>query len=270
LVNLTRFSVNTVQYAADLALAMEVDIHLLCVRETSQGFEESEDEDWASLICLRNNIVRRTRGKLLCPIKLQQGSIESRLRAYCHRVKPFAVVIGREDERSNGDYFFNHIATAVLHNPCPSIIVPATAIFRPIRKIVLACEPAVAGKLVATSMPLLREVKASFHCSFDIVCVGNEALSPDHGSLCGPKRLKDALHELDPELHFINSENIEECIRQYVLIHNFDWIMVFPNDHNALEFHAGRDKKVIASSPVPIFALSSEPGDSYSSGNSYL
>jgi hypothetical protein len=263
LVNLTKFSVNTIQYAADLALAMQVDIHLLCVRETSQGFEGSEDEDWASLTSLRNNIVRRTRGKLLCPIKLQQGSMESRLKAYCQRVRPFAVVMGREDEHSNDDCFFNHIATAVLHNPYPSIIIPVTAKFRPIRKVVLACEPAKAGKWVAASMPLLREIKASFHCSFDIVCVGNEACVPDQSFVYESGKLKDAFRELDPDLHFVNSENSEESIRQYVVIHNFDWIMLFPADHSTPEFHSGKDKRIIASSPVPIFALSSGPGDTY-------
>jgi hypothetical protein len=237
LVNLTKYTPNTVDYAANLAFALHADLHLLHVKEDGEQSENSEAEDRLQLTSLKEDIIRRTEGMVACTICLQYGSVEPKLEEYCNLVMPLAVLTGTVDKRFYNHPVFDHLAIAIVQSPYPLIVIPATVKFRPIRKIMIAFEPAKAVDWSTISLSLLQELQTSFGCSFEIMIVTNRENPPNENFIRELKKIKNSLRELRPYLHFAYSASISEGISNYATIQNADWVVLFPSERTPLEFH---------------------------------
>src|ERR1700712_4615980 len=103
-VNFTDSSRNAASYAADMALAMEAELHLIHFVEipASTGefpmnpyiLEELQKSGTAGLNQLWDELVIRTKGRVTIYTNIEVGSVEQRLEEFCKARPPFVVVMG--------------------------------------------------------------------------------------------------------------------------------------------------------------------------------
>jgi nucleotide-binding universal stress UspA family protein len=248
-INFTDNAAGAARYAADLALAVEADIHLLHVIDLGFDFEETEQKGRDLLNSMRDELVERSHGQVAITTSLRLGDVETQIEECCLRMNPFAVVMGADDANFHGGFAEYHVAKAVARIRKPLLVIPAGESFHAVRKVVLACEADDVASEIPVPLDFLKQLRSYFACSFDIISVSGknqQALSDI---------FKLVLHDNFPELHFVRSSNIEEGIRNYLKNNRADWLMVFPKKHRLLEFHSSRARRIVSHSPIPVLSV---------------
>lgn len=248
-VDFTASAVNAAHYAADLALAMQTDIHLLHVfevpvipAEAPVGcvFDEMEKNARDLLDSLSADLQNRTRRQVTITAVLEIGSPVSKIGEFCKREKPLLTVMGTPGIRTL---------------PCPVLVVPPGAMFRAIRKIAIACDLTELQQSMPVSLTFLKDLKDIFACHFEVISVATEKASRKENADFELYQWKEWAKDVIPELHFIKAASIDDGIRDYLLDHDIDWLMVFPKHHGLWEFHQSQSKKILLNCPVPVISI---------------
>jgi nucleotide-binding universal stress UspA family protein len=223
---------NAARYAADLALAIQGELHLIHVLQMPFTYAEMPMPDTVfddlresainKLDNLAVELIRRTAGKVKVDTLLETGGVEYRIEKFCRKQEPFMVVMGAEGPLLGRMMGGTHTVTALHSLPYPLLVIPETAGFHQIKKIVLACDLEDIGSGIGVAPSFLRELRDLF----------------DY-----------------PELHFVHSAKISEGIVQYLEHHPADWLMVFPKKHSVPVLHSSQAKKIVLHSPVPVMSI---------------
>lgn len=66
-----------------------------------------------------------------------------------------------------------------------------------------------------------------------------------------------ALAVINPTMHTVKSENIDEAIQEFIIQQQMDWLLVVPHPHGFFSslFHHSHTKAVVSQSPVPVMAI---------------
>jgi len=264
-VNNTDNSANAARYAADMALAIDGELHLLHVvripvmpAEAPVGyvFDQLEKEGRALLDRLSVELTARTRGQVTIRTLQVIGGVEYQIAEVSRQLRPFAVVMGAPRGFGLGAFGGSPAVDAARHLPYPVLVIPADAVFRRIRRIVLAAEAGDIDSGLPVTVAFLRELRDLFGAHFDVVNVpGRDDESKKMFELY---RWKEAWGELYPELHFVPAESIAEGVDKYIGEHEADWLMLFPKSHGWLEFHRSRSARMVAHSRVPVMSVCEE------------
>jgi nucleotide-binding universal stress UspA family protein len=248
-VDFTASAGNAAHYAADLALAMQADIHLLHVfevpvipAEAPVGcvFDEMEKNARDLLDSLSADLRYRTKKQVTVTTVLETGSPVLRTREFCKRIKPILVVMG---------------TPGIRDLPCPVLVVPPEATFGAIRKIAIACDLTEIQRGMPVSLTFLKDLKDTFACHFEVINVTTEKSSRAENADFELYEWKESMQGIVPELHFIKASTIDEGILSYLVDHDVDWLMVFPKHHGLLEFHHSQSKKILSHCRVPVISV---------------
>ena len=264
-VNFSDNSSNAARYAADMALAIDADIHLIYVLQFPMTaaevpmpdyvFEEMQRSGQILLESLSEELVKRTREQVKVTTNMETGGVEYKLEEFCKRLKPFVVVMGASGHTLDTVLAGSSTVKAMRHLPYPLLIIPEKAVFHAIKKIVLACELDDIGSALPVSLPFLKELRNLFGSHFEVVNVATKAEQSEGQAVFQFDSWKDRLQEIFPEVHFIRTDNIEEGINQYLGENHADWLMVFPKKHSFFEFHSSKSKKIAKDCPVPVMSV---------------
>jgi nucleotide-binding universal stress UspA family protein len=263
-VNFTDCSTNAAYYAADMALAMEADLHLLHVlqmpvapAEVPVGyfFNEMQKDADEFLEKLSDDLRKRTRGQIAVNVQVEVGSVEFKLEAFCERIKPFVVIMGAPGEPIDRIFSGSDAVHAVRHLPYPLLVVPPDAVFHAIRKIAIAAELSDILEAMPVSLDFLKALKEIFSAHFDVINVATEISAEQDQAVFDLYQWRRSLQEVYPELHFVKADTVEEGVKQYLAGHEADWLMIFPRRHGLLEFHKSHSKKIVMHCPVPVMSL---------------
>jgi len=264
-VNFSDNSSNAARYAADMALAVEADIHLVYVLQIPASvaavpmpdyvFEEMQRNGEILLGSLSEELVKRTRGQIKVTTDMEIGGVEHKLEEFCSRLKPSVVVMGASGYTLDTIMSGSDVLRAMRHLPYPLLIIPAKTVFHAIKKVVLACELDDIGCGLPVSLPFLKELRDVFGTHFEVVNVATRAEESEGQAVFQFDSWKDRLQEIFPEVHFVRTDTITEGINQYLGDNHADWLMVFPKKHNFFEFHGSKSKKIVNDCPVPVMSV---------------
>ncbi|HTI94832.1 MAG TPA: universal stress protein [Puia sp.] len=264
-VNFSANSNNAALYAADLALAVDADIHLIYVLQlppttseipmTDYVFDEMQRNGELSLASLSEEIVKRTRLQVKVTSLMEIGSVEPVLEEYCNRLKPFLVVMGATGNTLETTIAGSTTVKAMRRLPYPLLIVPEQAAFHAIKKVVLACELEDIGAGLPVSRSFLSELYQLFGSRFDVITVTGEVQESEAEAVSAFDSWKESIKDILPDVHILRMESIEEGINNYLNRIHADWLMIFPKKHRFFEFHSSRSKKIIKDCPVPVMTL---------------
>lgn len=263
-VNFTVNSNNAAHYAADLALAIGADIHLihsfqvpLSVSEVPMPetvFEEMQETGLQQLSTLSADLRKRTNGKIGVTTEMKIGTVEGSIQQFCIEQEPLVVVMGATGKGLENMLTGSNTINAVRHLPYPVLVVPENARYQPIRKIAVACdyEDLVAGLPVAT--PVIQELSELPGVSLEVVHVitGDESASE---FTLGFNHWKNGLKGISPELIIIREANVEKALTGYLQDCPADLLLVFPKKHGLLEFHRSQTKKLVLHCAVPVVSV---------------
>ncbi|HEX5152196.1 MAG TPA: universal stress protein [Parafilimonas sp.] len=253
----SRVSLNAVDYAADMAVALQAS--LLIVHSTELPFsakgiftETSNDEMgiYKKLNALKEEILARINNKIIIHTKQVTGVIEDELIRMCDQKNPLAVVMATHGEGLQ-EFFFIGSTTVYLSKNLnyPLIIVPGFINFTPVNKILLASDLENMNEL---PFDKIIDMITAFKASIDIVHVYNnenkfEVMS---GRI---SELSYYLKNLNPQFHFVKHNNIQHAIIDFAKRNNSDLILTFPKKHAF--FHKSKSKQFILHSPVTVMSI---------------
>jgi|GEM_PF-381958 len=258
-------SINAAHYAADLALAIDADIHLLHIVQivitpsiVPAGYliEDMEKAGTTLLDRLSDDLKQRTHDQVTITAVRETGNVEFKIDEACRRLHPFAVVMGAPEGSFIRGLSGSPAVNAARRLPYPVLVIPARSTFRRIRTVVLACQVKdVAGEIPLTTA-FLQQLKDLFDARFDILHVETGTEGKEGLQSFGLYRWKRALEQVNPGLHFVHSATVLEGVDKYLAENNADWLMLFPEKHGLFELHRSRSNPLIRHCQIPILSLS--------------
>lgn len=180
----TDSSANAARYAADMALAIDGELHLLHVvripvmpAEAPVGylFDQREKDGLALLKDLSKELTERTRGQVTIHTWQVTGGVEYQIAECSRKLRPFAVVMGAPRNSVWGAIGGSPAVDAARHLPYPVLVIPAGVAFRRIRRVVLAAEAEDIGSGLPVTVAFLRELRDLFGVHFDVVNVAGKS-----------------------------------------------------------------------------------------------
>lgn len=263
-VNFSECAACAARYAADLAMAIDGELHLINVVEyaySSPDLVMAEDVYGVMLDSannyikeMRSDLQKYTGNKVSIHTSVDVGSVVAQVERLCQTVQPYAIILG-----TSGPTFEKFIAGsqvgALLHLPYPVLVVPERETFHSFSHIVLACDPGDLGSGVPHSLPLIEELRKRFDAQIDVVTVGDSKNTTNEESYLQVKTWQDRLRQLEPHLHTVQGKNIEEGLFHFLADNPADLVIVFPKKHNFLEFHTRQSKKIAKHSAIPVMSL---------------
>ena len=264
-VNFTANSANAARYAADIALPIGADIHLIYVFRIpasvsevplpESAFDKMRDDGRELLSELSEILTKRTRGKIKITTELQVGGIETKIEACCHRHKPFLVIMG-----ASGDTFENALngsttIKTIRHLPYPVLVIPGNASFHPIEKIVVACDREDIDSGMPDNMPFLKELSEKLKAKLTVLHVLTLSDESAAEAIEEYNVWKKDVAAFSPEMHFVRRPKVTQGITDYLTTHQTDWLMVFPKSHSLLEFHKSHAKQIVHNCAVPVMSV---------------
>jgi nucleotide-binding universal stress UspA family protein len=264
-VNFSPNSANAARYAADLALLIGAEIHLIYVFDIpisaseipmpAMAYENLRNGGLELLQGLTQELTTRTFGKVKIQSDIETNGIERRIKEYCDSTRPFLVVAGSSGNSLENMLAGNHTTGLIRHLNYPLLVIPGNASFKTVRKILVAFDREdIFGAMPAT-LPFLKELSELMGSQLEIIHV----LTTDEESAAEAaleyNGWKDQVGFLSPEIHFIRKPHVGEGITAYLNNHQADWLMVFPKDHSWLEFHRSGAKEIVQHSSVPVISV---------------
>jgi nucleotide-binding universal stress UspA family protein len=143
----------------------------------------------------------------------------------------------------------------VKHTTFPVIIVPGEVAFKPINKILFACD----FKKIGTHTPIapLRKLLDIFHAELHVLNIDREGKGLNAEIPLESLLLDNLLEGYHPVYHFIDHDNIVEGIMEYADKIQADLILTVPRKHGLFEglFRRSRTAKLAFHTHIPMLAI---------------
>jgi nucleotide-binding universal stress UspA family protein len=264
-VNFAPNAANAARYAADIALSIGADIHLIYVFQIPTSvsevplpdsvFESLRDNGYELLNTLQTELTKRTSGQVRVTTELEIGGIEARIESYCKVEKPFLVVLGASGHTLESVVNGSTTVRAIRHLPYPVLVIPTNARFQAISKIVVAADREDIDGGMPDKISYLKELSGLLKARLIVVHVQTDGEESAAEAIEEYNVWKKEAEAFNPEIHFVRRPRVEDGINDYLAGHEADWLMVFPKSHSVLEFHKSRAKQIVATCAVPVMSL---------------
>jgi nucleotide-binding universal stress UspA family protein len=258
-------SANAARYAADMAVVIGADIHLIYVFQIPVSvsvvpmpesvFKELRDSGVEMLAGLQTELAIRTSGKVAITTAMETGVVEKKIETYCKDKKPLLVVMGATGELLQNDLSGSTVVRETRRLPYPILVVPQAAKFHAVAKIVVACDKEDIDSGMPGTLPFLKELSELLGARLEVLHVLTDGEESAAEAIEEYNVWKKEVTAFNPEIHFIRRPKVEEGISDYLEGHGADWVMVFPKSHPVLEFHRSRSKQVIRHCVAPVMSV---------------
>jgi len=265
-------SVNALNYAVDMAQAINAGIVLLHVYNvpvsfteapvapvTSVSLEEVKRSSVERLEELKKNLIILTAGKIQIYTESRLGEPIEELESICKSLDPMAVIMG-----SHGATGFERMImgsatlSAVKHIKCPVIVIPPGTTYHGIRRIGLACD----FKNVVQSTPVeyIKNIVKEFGADLYVLNVQDKKEAEDEGEeppTMDSVYLDSMLEDVRPNYVQLTGKNVVESITSFAENNNLDLVMVIPKKHRFIDslFHKSQSKELITHAHIPIVSI---------------
>lgn len=174
----------------------------------------------------------------------------------CKEILPIAIVMGITGAGSSFDKVVGSNALNAMQNlNYPLIIVPKDTVFKPIEKIAFACDL----KQVVASTPLvsIRAFAKLFNAEVQVLNVDYQNRNYTPATPEELTHLDNMLEDTRHSFHFIENENIQLALNEFVDQNNIDLLLMLPKKHNLWQnlFKKSQTKQMAYHSRVPVLAL---------------
>ncbi|RYF88094.1 MAG: universal stress protein, partial [Chitinophagaceae bacterium] len=233
--NLSKVSTNAVEYAADMACALNAKLFIIYVNPLpiiyndvpipGDAFASMVEGAEKELEKLEEDINSRTQHRCEVHTQLVEGTVEFHLEEYCKTLNPFAVVMGTETSSILERTLFGaKTLTALKHLHWPLIIVPEDAQYTPVRKIGFACD----FRDVRETVPVkeIEELVHAFNAELHIIHASSDSGDSYRAeTVAQSEEIRNLLAGLHPKYHFIKTLNIEEPVMAFAEQHHLDLLI---------------------------------------------
>ena len=135
----------------------------------------------------------------------------------------------------------------------PVIVVPTESSFKPVKKVVFACDLRKVAKTTRRE-PLLRFLdifKPELHV-VNIQKEGREHIRPEEN-----QELDNMLHDYNPQYHFIDRPNVPEAVTDFAQGLQADLLLIIPKKHGLFDsiFKRSNTSRIAFQTHVPLLSI---------------
>ncbi|CAL1521346.1 universal stress protein [Chitinophaga sp. MM2321] len=143
----------------------------------------------------------------------------------------------------------------VKHTSCPVFVVPGAAKYKPIQKIVFACDL----RKVADTTPVapLKRLLSVFKAELHVINIDHESRHFTTDTPFETLMLDTLLEDYQPEYHFIDNPNIVQGIVEFAESIHADLILTIPKKHGLFEsiFKRSHTSKLAYQTHIPLLTI---------------
>jgi len=176
---------------------------------------------------------------------------------FAEECKADLIVMGMQGAGFLSEQFIGSVTTSVLRTcSCPVLAIDRKVSFKPLEKIVLACD----YKHISKSLLWpLKDLARVFDAQVSILHVVDEALREEMDLEVALKdlQLDDSFRQLDYSCHFVSATDVVDGINDYVDRMGMDLIMMIPRKKSLLAtlFAEPDTKRMAFHTHVPLLTL---------------
>jgi nucleotide-binding universal stress UspA family protein len=264
-------SVNALNYAVDMAQAINAGIVLLHVYNVPVSFtdtpvspvtvvsiEEVKRIAEERLEELKRNLVQVTSGKIEVFTEARLGDTIDEIEQLCTSVEPLAIIMGSHGTTGLERMIMGSTTlTAIRQLKCPVIVVPPGTTYHGIKRIGLACD--FENVVQSTPVEYIKNIVREFGAELYVLNVKdkNSTESDVTDATMETAYLDAVLEEIRPTYVQLTGDDVVECINGFAENNNLDLVMVIPKKHRFIDtlFHKSRSRELITHAHIPIVSI---------------
>lgn len=137
----------------------------------------------------------------------------------------------------------------------PVLAIPATTVYRPVKKLCFACD----FRNVSDLEPFeyIPGLSGLLDAELHVLSVDHNWKQADHESSERSKKIHSILSGAKPQYHFIDDPDTDKAIKNFTETNHMDWLLIIPHKHSFFErlFHKSHTVEMIHQSSIPLIAL---------------
>lgn len=259
---------NAVQYACGLARELNMPLSIVHSYTVPVAFHENPmpvipmEESKQAAEEQMADLVKKLKAEYN-DVEIKQhvyyGDVTDCLQELVEQNKPWAVVVGNSVGEENGFWLGGNLMSLLKNVHCPVIAVPEHYNYRKPHNICLACD----YKNIKATLPAdtITKLVSLSNASFHVLNVDHDNSGFDANTPFESTELHELLRTIKPQYHYVESEDIDDGIQDFVEKEKMDWLLVIPHKHSFFEslFHKSQTKQIVKNAKVPIVALHDKP-----------
>lgn len=261
----SKSSINAVNYAADMAVAIKAQLVLLHVVQIGMISESSVDqfqleEDALEYMqpkmqLLKNKLEKRTKKQVQIFTNVTEGNINPTIQEVSDNKKPFAIILGPNDETGIERFFLGSVALhTAKHSAYPVLIIPERAKFTSVSSIAFASDLYLQN--ATTVIKTLKEWLKVFQAKLNVININeNESFEPERTK--DFNALKKHLNNYDVYFNYIVNDSVPEGIFKYIKKNKPDMIVLMYHKKTLLHRLAFRSefKNIVVHAATPLLVI---------------
>lgn len=208
------------------------------------------------LNCLKDKLTSLSEKKVQIDICIEEGSLAAVINETNSAEDPFLVVIGSNGRDDMNDKVLgNNTIKLSRTSTRPVLIVPPTSLFKPVEKMILACDFRKITELIPAAS--LKSIVSAFHAKLEVLNVNpnGDQLKEE---VAGEQRLLDEiLGDIEHEYHFTQHTSVSKGILEYAHTSRAQIIISLPRKYSFFEsiIHDSVSAKITFRSDKPVLLL---------------
>jgi nucleotide-binding universal stress UspA family protein len=258
-------ALNAINYAVAMAKKINAQLHLLHVCpsppivfgdtvETVTVKDVIENSE-SQMTALKNRLMGQEKDTIPIKTKVVLGDFFDELEDLCTKEKPYVVIMGCQGKTALERVFLGSHALNTMRNlNWPVLIVPPLAVFTDIKRIGLACD--FSKPIDALPIADVKNILEDFNAELHIINVGKKG-HYDSDIVFESVRLDDILKPFEPKHHFIDNNDIDDGIIEFIEDEKIDILIILPKRHSLMERLVYKSSTKILSlhTRVPLLSL---------------
>jgi len=268
-VDFSDVSINAVQYAAQLAAALNKTLIITHVVQLPvvYGDVPMPVGEYESLVAeakekmddLVKALEQTTQGQAIIHTEVKVGSPVYELVHSCKPDQVYCIVMGTHGAGSVERFFLGSTTQSVItESKCPVLVIPQNFAFRKVFKVGFASD----FKQVVKSTPAKKilEVIRQWNADLEILHVDPDYAEFEPSVMEEGLLLETMFEEIKPKFQFLHSGYIEESILNYAADNELDMLIVTPKSHSFLEslFMHQHTGDFVRQATVPVLILKND------------
>lgn len=187
--------------------------------------------------------------------KIMFGDITDCLEEYTEEAKPWITVVGNSGTDDAMLWLGSNVLSILRHAQSTVVAIPPDASYKKPEKICFACDfKNIADHLQTEQLVhLVQTTGAHLH----VLNVDYHNANFDADRTLQSTKLHTALASLNPVYHFVEKENVEDGIQEFIEANRMDWLVIVPHKHSFFEslFHKSHTKALMKETHIPLVVM---------------
>jgi nucleotide-binding universal stress UspA family protein len=217
---------------------------------------ELKEASLDGLLHMQQELLSSTPDKVVVEYRADNQLLAANIDTICKEEQVDLIVMGTTGGSQLEEILIgSNTIDVVKHTTCPVLIVPSKAVFRPVKKIVFACD----FKKVGDSTPVqpLKKLLDIFKAELHVLNIDKDGKGENKDAPLESLMMDNLLGDYHPKYHFIDHHNVVQGIMEFADKEQVDLILIIPRKHGLFEsiFKRSRTAQLAFHTHIPLLAI---------------